>query len=165
MSIVYLALGSNKGERLQFMQGAVDKLKEDGRIEVIKSAPVYETAPFGVKEQGNFLNTVIKIETSYSAKELLGVIKKIESEAGRSKTMKWGPREIDIDIIFYDDIVLDEEGLTIPHKGILERRFVLEPLNDIASEMVHPKERKKIKELQLISDESETINKYSPLVI
>ena len=108
---------------------------------------VYETEPYGVKDQDDFLNVVVKINTEYSPVDLFSLLKSIEKVLGREKTIKWGPREIDLDILFYNDLIYSDENLTIPHKGIAERDFVLTPLNEIEPGLVYPVTGKKISEL------------------
>lgn len=136
MSII-LGLGSNVGDRLQNLQSAVDKLSKIG--EIIKVSKVYETEPWGKTDQPAFLNACVKIECNLNPEDLLNKLKQIEKKIGRVERERWGPREIDIDILFYDDIVIESQRLTIPHPLLHERAFVLVPLNDIAPEFTHPK--------------------------
>ena len=128
----YLGLGSNLGNREGNLQRACEML---GALEKSK---IHETEPFGVLDQPKFLNMVCVVETELSPRELLEHCQEIERKIGRQKREKWGPREIDIDILFYGDQVVDEPDLKIPHPGIAEREFVLEPLREIAPDFVHP---------------------------
>lgn len=144
-STVYLGLGSNLGDRFANLSLALEKIKHLGRI--IKKSHVYETEPWGFKEQPAFLNQVIIIHTNLKPEELLTNLKIIERDMGRIKTIKNGPRIIDIDILFFDNLILRTDLLTIPHPHILQRAFVLVPLNEIAPQLVHPLENKKIHEL------------------
>lgn len=139
---VYIGLGSNLGDRRGNLEKACKKLN------CLEKSLVYETEPFGVKDQPKFLNMVCMIETDLSPRDLLKHIKEIEVELGRKKRKKWGPREIDIDILFYGDLVIDEPDLKIPHPGILEREFVMKPLTEIAPEFIHPVYKKPMRLLQ-----------------
>lgn len=146
MNLIILSLGSNVGNRIDNMNKAIEILSNKGiRIKQISS--FYETEPWGVKEQAKFLNAVIKAETSLSPQELLLCIKSIESELGRKETFRWGPRMIDIDILFYDNQVINNDELTIPHPLIQDREFVLLPLVEILPDWIHPVLSKDIKTL------------------
>ncbi len=155
METAYLLLGTNEGTREKNLENAKELIeKECGKI--IHSSSVYETEAWGLKEQNSFLNKALSISTSLDAHSLLAALKYIETEVGRTQTVKWGPRVIDIDILFYGNEVIDEADLKIPHPFIAERRFTLVPLNEIAKEFVHPILRKSINELlKECKDESE----------
>ena len=153
MSIIYIALGTNLGNRLANLRSAIESLAPD--VSVIKKSTIYETPPWGFTEQPAFLNMVIEAETSLNPRALLRCLKKRENELGRVKNFRNGPRQIDLDILFYDDLILNEENLTIPHPRLHERGFVLVPLADIAPEFEHPLLRKKITELLQDADTSE----------
>jgi 2-amino-4-hydroxy-6-hydroxymethyldihydropteridine diphosphokinase len=127
----FLSLGSNLGDRRALLRDAVDSLPD-----VVAVSPVYETAPVGGPEQDNFLNLVVQLETSLSPHQLLGVCHRIESSAERVREVRWGPRTLDIDIIWMDGVTMDEERLTIPHPRWKERRFVVAPLRDLAPDLV-----------------------------
>lgn len=131
MTEVYLSLGSNLGDRERYLKEAVKMLKLNKNIRLKKLSPIYETEPVGYLEQDNFLNAAILIETDLKPYELLDVTTSIEAELKRERTIKWGPRTIDIDILLYDGLVLNEEKLIIPHPRMWERAFVLIPLRDI----------------------------------
>jgi 2-amino-4-hydroxy-6-hydroxymethyldihydropteridine diphosphokinase len=135
--IVYLGLGTNLGNREKNLNAAVDALSP--KVEILARSPVYRTEPWGYTDQADFLNQVIKGSTSLSPTDLLAFAKQVEEQVGRKATFRWGPREIDIDILFYDDLVLETTELTIPHPRLHERAFMLVPLADIAPELVHPK--------------------------
>jgi len=145
LSIVYLGLGTNLGDRLANLQAAVQALEP--RVHLIQASPVYETAPWGYRDQPDFLNQVIKSETDLSPADLLGFIKQLERKLGREPTFRNGPRRIDIDILFYDDLILHEDRLQIPHPRLEKRAFVLVPLAAIAPNLRHPVLGCKIKEL------------------
>ena len=130
MPIVYLGIGSNVGDREGHIKKAIDLLKNND-IEILKASALIETKPVGGPPQGKFLNGAIKIKTNLSPKELLATLKSIEQAVGRTKTVKDGPREIDLDILLYEDIEVTSEQLTIPHPRMHEREFVLKPLKEI----------------------------------
>ncbi|EHM10304.1 2-amino-4-hydroxy-6-hydroxymethyldihydropteridine pyrophosphokinase [Thermanaerovibrio velox DSM 12556] len=138
MSKVVLALGSNLGDRLGALRSAVNHLKARGWIP-LKSSPVFETPPFGYEEQPRFLNACITMECPLEDPlEMLREVKAVETQMGRVQRFKNGPREIDVDILFVDQMVFNSPDLHIPHPGIQERAFVLAPLNCIEPGWVHP---------------------------
>ena len=138
MSEIYLALGSNLGDRQHNLNEAVNQLKEHN-IQLITASSIIETDPIGGPEsQGKFLNQVVQAQTQLSPHELLKTCKKIEQNMGREKTVRNGPRIIDIDILLYDNIRINSEELTIPHPRMWEREFVLKPLREIAPEIITP---------------------------
>lgn len=133
-----LSIGSNIGDKEAYLNNAVDSLYDDGNCRVNVVSNYIETEPYGPVEQDNFLNGCIEIETLYSPKELLEKVNQIEAEAGRMRDIHWGPRTMDIDIIFYEDEIVDEPDLKIPHVEMHKRLFVLEPLKQIAPYWKHP---------------------------
>jgi len=137
MARVYLGLGSNLGDREANLQGAVRRLGEQVAIDALSA--LYETPPLGPPDQPWYLNAACGGVTALEPGELLAFIKGVEREMGRLPAVHWGPRIVDIDILFYDDLVLDSPHLTIPHPGIPHRSFVLVPLADIAPELRHPR--------------------------
>jgi 2-amino-4-hydroxy-6-hydroxymethyldihydropteridine diphosphokinase len=145
MITVYLALGSNVGDSAQYVSKAIELLGSP--LDEIKQAPIYLSKAIGYTDQANYLNTAISGRTVLSPQELLDAIDEIEQQVGRVKRFRWGPREIDIDIIFYGDQILETEALTIPHPGFRERDFVLQPLVNLNSEMVDPISHKTVKQL------------------
>jgi 2-amino-4-hydroxy-6-hydroxymethyldihydropteridine diphosphokinase len=134
MPTVYLALGSNLGDRLHYIQKAVEGLKAEG-LNVLKLSTVIETDPFDAPAQGRFLNAVLKAQTHHSPEELILITQSIEQKLGRAKNFFRGPRVIDIDILLYDDIKLTTSKLLIPHARMLERPFVMGPLEEIDPEL------------------------------
>jgi len=135
---VYLSIGSNIGDRERYLDYAVSELRRDSMIEVKKVSSYINTEPYGPVEQPDFLNGALEIETLLSPEELLSVIQDIELEAGRERVVHWGPRTLDIDILLYDDAVISQENLRIPHPEMHKRYFVLKPLNEIAPYAYHP---------------------------
>ena len=131
----FLSLGSNLGDRRTLLRDAVESLPD-----VVAVSPVYETAPVGGPEQDNFLNLVVQLDTDLTPTQLLGVCHRIESSAERVRDIRWGPRTLDIDIIWMDGVDMDDERLTIPHPRWKERRFVLAPLRDLAPDLVSERE-------------------------
>jgi 2-amino-4-hydroxy-6-hydroxymethyldihydropteridine diphosphokinase len=143
--LVYLSLGSNVGDREAQLQEARAKLAAVGRV--VAESSFYETEPVEFTQQPWFLNCVLALETSKTPQELIAAVLRIEVEMGRRRMQKKGPRTIDIDILLFDDTIVDSEELTIPHPTMHERRFVLEPLAEIAPELLHPVLKKTIREL------------------
>ena len=135
---VYVALGSNMGERNQYIKKAIAalQLQEDSRV--LKVSSVIETEPYGVTEQDKFLNGVLKMETKLTPWELLDSLHRIEADANRERKIHWGPRTLDLDILLYDDMVLQEDNLCIPHVDMQNRVFVLAPMAEIAPYKRHP---------------------------
>ena len=142
---VYLSLGSNLGDRAAHLRAAVERLSEAGTVKATSS--FYETEPVDFRDQPWFLNCVVALETGKTPRELLAHALAIEEKMGRRRTRDKGPRTIDIDILLYGDRVIDEPGLKIPHLAMQERRFVLEPLAEIAPEAFHPVLKKTALEL------------------
>lgn len=141
---VYLSLGSNMGDKRENLLEAIKRVGELENTEVVKSSTILETEPFGYIEQDNFLNACLEVKTLLTPQEFLSSILKIELDMGRVREIKWGPRVIDIDILFYDNEIIQEDNLAVPHPWICEREFVLEPLSEIAPNYVHPLERRTI---------------------
>ncbi len=138
-SSVYIALGSNMGDReLNLLRGIAEIGKLPGS-KIRAMSGFYDTRPVGPVEQDNFLNAVLRVETSLSPHQLLSELQRIETGVfGRKRTVRWGPRPIDLDILLYDDLTIAGEDLTIPHPRLHERKFVLVPLVEIAPGLVHP---------------------------
>ena len=143
----YIALGSNMGDKKSFLDNAIVEIDRAQGCRAICVSKYYETAPFGYTEQDDFLNGCLLIETLLSPAELLGLLHAIENTSGRVREIKWGPRTLDLDIIFYDDFVITDDALMIPHAEMHKRDFVLNPLSDIAPNMMHPILRKTVSEL------------------
>lgn len=158
-NLSFIGIGSNLDNRMTFINNALDLMDSDKNISIIKLSSIYETKPYGYTDQDNFLNCVVKIETHYSLSDLFRKTKEIELEIGRIKREKWGPREIDLDILFYNDVVYCDDKLNIPHRDVLFRDFVLLPLLEIEPDIYHPVEKKKIKDLEIKSLENNIIRK------
>lgn len=143
----YLSIGSNMGDRQGYLDLAAEELDRDPNCFLSKIADTIETAPYGVTKQPDFLNSCMEIRTLYTPKELLAVCNEIERQAGRERTVRWGPRTLDMDILLYDDCIMSEEALIIPHIEMHKRAFVLRPLAQIAPYVVHPILKKRVVEL------------------
>lgn len=146
MNEAYLLTGGNIGNRLDYLSKAKEAIrKRCGSI--LKQSSIYETAAWGMENQEAFLNQVLKIETDLAPEVLLKTILQIEEELGRKRQLKYGPRTVDIDILFFNDEIINQEGLKIPHPQMQNRRFVLVPLNEIACGKIHPVFQKPVSEL------------------
>jgi 2-amino-4-hydroxy-6-hydroxymethyldihydropteridine diphosphokinase len=143
--IVYLSLGTNLGNRAANLKQALSLLPP--QMTVKAKSKVYETPPWGYTDQDQFLNQVVKVTTYLEPENLLKHIKRLEVAMGRKATFRYGPRLIDIDILFYDDEILETPSLTIPHPNLHERGFILLPMMDIAPDLVHPVRKKSIREM------------------
>lgn len=146
MKKVYLALGSNLGDRAATLLSALAQM-ESPELHLLRASSVYETEPREFADQPWFLNQVAEVETSLFPRQLLTRLKRLEIALGRRASVPKGPRAIDIDILFYGDAVVSTPDLAIPHPGIAERRFVLEPLAELVPGMRHPKSGKTIREM------------------
>ena len=148
MSRVFIGIGSNEGDRLTHISNAIKVLAVSHNLQVVQMAPIIETEPVGGPPQGPYLNTVVELNTVLAPHELLGALKAIEQRLGRTPgSPRWGPRPIDLDILLYEEVVLNEPALTIPHPRMHQRRFVLEPLAQLAPDMMHPILRLTVSEL------------------
>lgn len=143
----YIALGSNMGDKKKFLDDAVNSLNSIPCCKVEKVSSYIETEPYGVTDQDSFLNACLKLKTLLTPMELLAELHRIEQEAHRERILRWGPRTLDLDIIFYDDIICSEDDLCIPHVEMHKRDFVLRPLHEIAPYMHHPGTGKTVHEM------------------
>ncbi len=147
MSAAYIALGSNLGDREKNLKTALKKMEEKG-LEIVKVSSFLETEPYGVKDQPMFLNAACEIKTALSPEKLLDLLFSVEQEMGRKRCRRWGERNIDLDLLFYDNLVLDTGYLVLPHPDLQNRDFVLTPLMEIAPLLVHPVLKKTIIEIK-----------------
>ena len=156
---IYLGLGSNLGDRVLNVRTALSKLPPDIIVEAV--SPVYETEPQYLKNQPEFLNIACKCKTTLSAREVLTFLKKVETDLGRTETERFGPRIIDIDLLFYGTERVNEPDLIVPHPQLSERAFVLIPLSDIAPDFVHPVLKSTIQGLREKLSETTGVKKAS----
>ncbi|MDO8684439.1 MAG: 2-amino-4-hydroxy-6-hydroxymethyldihydropteridine diphosphokinase [Armatimonadota bacterium] len=138
MPTAFLGLGSNLGDREENLRSALQEMEKRGAARTVKVSSFYETAPVGYTDQPDFINAVAQVETMLQPAELLATILDVEKALGRERTIRWGPRVIDIDILLYDDISIEEPGLVIPHPEMTRRGFVLKPLAEIAPDLILP---------------------------
>lgn len=143
----FVAFGSNLGDKEKFIDEAIEALSNLPQINIVAISDKIVTEPYGNVEQDVFLNGVMKIETLLSADELLQILQKVEEHAGRERKIHWGPRTLDLDIIFYDDDIISEDDLIVPHPDMKNRDFVLKPLMQIAPYKLHPVYRKTISDM------------------
>ncbi|WP_276571902.1 2-amino-4-hydroxy-6-hydroxymethyldihydropteridine diphosphokinase [Desulfonema magnum] len=149
-------MGSNIGDKLLNCQNGIAALTTSGKSVLHAQSQFYKTEPVDYKDQDWFINAVVKIGTSSDPFQLLNELKSIEGEAGRTKTIRFGPRILDLDILLYDDVVIDNiSGLSVPHARMHQRRFVLRPMCDIAPELVHPVLKKDMQYLLNHLDDNE----------
>ena len=156
---IFLALGSNLGDRQANLQAAIQALPP--AIQVLRLSSIYETKPWGYQEQPDFLNQVLQGETQLAPVELMRALKELEQLLGRQATFHYGPRLIDLDILFYDDLILAEAGLIIPHPRLAERAFVLVPLAELAPDKIHPALKQTISHL-LAGVDTQGVHLYTP---
>lgn len=149
-SIAYIGIGSNMGDRLGYIQQSVTMLSSFDGIDVLETSGFYETEPYGFKEQNWFVNAIIKIKTTLLPIDLLHACQSVEEKLGRVRGKKWGPRTIDLDILFYDNLVVSSDILTIPHPGMKDRAYCIVPMLELDENFVHPVLKKTM--LQIHSD-------------
>jgi dihydroneopterin aldolase/2-amino-4-hydroxy-6-hydroxymethyldihydropteridine diphosphokinase len=145
--IAYIGIGSNLGDKLYYCEKAISEILKVGRHKLLAKSSFFKTEPVGYLSQDWFVNGVIKIETDLEPSELLRTLKRIEAKLGRAETFRWGPRTIDLDILFFDDIEIQIGDLRIPHPLVQDRKFVLIPLAEIDRDLIHPVLKRTIQEL------------------
>ncbi len=148
MSACWIALGGNQGSVAETFRQSLALLDQTPGVSVVCDSRAYTTAPVGTDSGGQFLNAAAELETSRSPLELLGLLQSVETQLGRQRTRRWGPRTLDLDLLFYDQEVLDSDQLTIPHPHLWYRRFVLDPLVAIAPDLLHPQHQITVSQLR-----------------
>jgi len=144
----YIGFGSNLGDRLENCRNAIGALAALPPCSLLKTSSFYETSPVGLVDQPAFINGVVLLETDEDAHWLLRQMLEIEKTFGRIRNLKWGPRSIDLDLLFFDDQIINTPELSVPHPSLHERRFVLEPLNEVAPDFRHPSLGKSVADLR-----------------
>ncbi|HIE30648.1 TPA: 2-amino-4-hydroxy-6-hydroxymethyldihydropteridine diphosphokinase [Candidatus Poribacteria bacterium] len=147
MSLAYVSFGSNLGNRLKNIKRGLEFVSRNRSITITKKSSLYETEPVGYANQGYFLNGVVEIETYITPHRLLSILKRAERDIGRRRRRRWGPREIDFDILLYNQKCVDTPSLIVPHPRMHERGFVLIPLVEIAPKVIHPIFKKSVQQL------------------
>ncbi len=147
MSIAFIGLGSNLKDKMGNLNKAMELVEKSSMVKVLKRSSVYQTEPVGINDQPLFLNMVLEVETAISPFELLRFLQDIERKMGRKREKKWGPRNIDLDLLLYDEQIINSSELTLPHPQMHLRKFVLIPLAEIAKDKIHPLKQQTISEL------------------
>lgn len=148
-NVAYIGVGSNVGVQINKIDSSVELIDESEYCEVTAVSSIYESRPYGKVKQEDFFNAVIEIRTYFEPKDLLHYLKSVEKQVGRKLAEKWGPREIDLDILLYNDLIYSDDDIKIPHKDLLNRDFVVVPLIEIAPDLIHPELHKKISEISI----------------
>lgn len=147
LNIAFIALGANLDRPSESIERAIVRI-EANEIKVLQRASLYRSPPMGPQDQPDFINTVIQVESRFTAQELLQKLQNIETEMGKTKIRHWGPRIIDLDLILFEEQIIDSDGLTVPHPRMHERRFVLEPLAELAPNLIVPTHNKTVRDLE-----------------
>ena len=162
MANAYVGFGSNIEDRLNYITQALQLLLEVDRVSLIQISSLYETEPVGYEEQGWFLNGVIAVETSLLVHQLLALLKTIEGLVGRQHRARWGPREVDLDLLIYDQCCINTPDLTVPHPEMHRRSFVLVPFAEIAPDVLHPIFQQNIRTLLSNLNDEKTVKLAAP---
>jgi len=157
--IAYIGIGSNLGDKIYYCEKAISEILKIDRHKLLAKSSLFKTEPIGYTSQDWFVNGVLKIETDLEPSGLLRTLKTIEARLGRTETFQWGPRTIDLDILFFDYVVLHTRDLQIPHPLIQKRRFVLIPLAEIDRNLIHPVLKKTVQELLNDFQEDQKVEK------
>lgn len=165
MEKVYLGLGTNVGKRENAIEKAIQIISFNSNIEILNNSALYETEPYGLENQPDFLNVVLEVETSLSPQLMLIVAKSVEEQIGRKPRWRWGPREIDVDILAYERSVVQEDILQVPHRELAKRRFVLVPLAEIAPYFILPDRNKSVRELLTQCPDTGNVQFYKHLSV
>lgn len=144
---VYLGIGSNMGEKENYLKEAIRKISANEKIRKVRCSEFIVTAPYGGVEQDDFLNGAVELETLLTPNQLLSFLQQLEAEAGRERLIHWGPRTLDLDILFFQDYVSDDPALSVPHPDMENRRFVLEPLSELCPYYIHPLSGKSVRQM------------------
>ncbi|MCK4404209.1 MAG: 2-amino-4-hydroxy-6-hydroxymethyldihydropteridine diphosphokinase [candidate division Zixibacteria bacterium] len=161
MATVHVSLGSNLGDRFQHLRTAIEKIEESDKILIKEVSSVYESEPVGYENQRWFLNLVFEVQTSFDPLLLLEYLLAIEDQMGRKREEKWGARNIDLDLLLYDNLIVNSDRLTIPHPQMHQRRFVLIPLAQIAPQLLHPLLKKTVRQLLESCEDKSMVKLYS----
>jgi 2-amino-4-hydroxy-6-hydroxymethyldihydropteridine diphosphokinase len=161
MHTVIISTGSNQGEREQHLQSAIEALEAHG-FALLKASAVYETAAWGMEAQPAFLNQVLCVETVHKPSHCMELMLAIERAMGRQRQQKWGPRIIDLDILFYDHDVINESDLMVPHPYLHKRRFILQPLHEIMPDYIHPVLKLSVSEMLENCEDVLPVTLYQP---
>ncbi|OGP73412.1 MAG: 2-amino-4-hydroxy-6-hydroxymethyldihydropteridine diphosphokinase [Deltaproteobacteria bacterium RBG_16_49_23] len=157
--IVYIGIGSNLGDKIAHCEKAISEILNIDRHRLLSRSSLFKTRPIGYTAQDWFVNGVIKLESDLEPHDLFRALKDVESRLGRAETFRWGPREIDLDILLYDDRIIQTENLQIPHPHMHERQFVLIPLVEIEPELIHPVLKKSVQNLLKEAKEDQGVEK------
>lgn len=159
-STVYVGLGSNIGNKVENCQKAIEKVQQNNKITIIKVSSLYKTEPIGYNNQDWFINCVLELHTLLIPDELLSIFKQIEKDLKRVNNIKWGPRTIDLDLLLYNNLIINKSNLQIPHPQMHRRSFVLTPLSEIAPDIIHPIFSKTAMELLQNLKDEQKVEKY-----
>lgn len=162
MVCAYIGFGSNVGARLSHINHALQRLSETDGVSLTQVSSLYETEPVGDKAQEAFLNGVVAVETSLSPNQLLERLQQIERQVGRQQRRRWGPREIDLDLLIYDQCCINTPELVLPHLELHKRRFVLTPFAEIAPDVIHPILQQNIQTLLRNLTDENTVERVAP---
>lgn len=161
--IAYIGVGSNMGDREAYCRRALRRIGRFQRTSLTAESPWYETAPMEREGQDWFINGVVAVRTTLSPPALLRACQEVEQSLGRKRTVRYGPRTMDLDLLFYGDRVIQNPDITIPHPKAHERRFVLQPLSDIAPDLMHPILQKTVRELLLSLGDDQVVRAWKPV--